>query len=69
VTNTVANNPPAVAGVVAGFIAATAGLITGITAGPFDVYDAWIVAAGAIVGGIAGRVAQRWTTRYFPPED
>lgn len=65
-TNVVTNNPPTVAGIVAGVVGTTAGLIAGFNAGAFDAYDGWIIAAGAILGGIAGKIAQRWTERYFP---
>ena len=65
-TNVVTENPPTVAGIVTGVVTTTAGLIAGFNAGAFDAYDAWIVAAGLVFGALAGKVAQRYTTRWFP---
>jgi len=65
-TNIVTGNPPTVAAVVSGVIGTTAGLVAGFNAGAFDAYDGWIIAAGAILGLAAGKVAQKYTERYFP---
>jgi len=65
-TNIVTGNPPTVAGVIASAAGATAVILTDITTGAFDGYDAAIVGACILAGGIIGKVAERFTTRYFP---
>lgn len=65
-TNVVTEHPPTVAGVIAAAAGATATILTDVTSGSFDGYDAAIVGACIIAGGIIGKIAERWTQRFFP---